>query len=108
MCLLLPAGAELLQVPTRTIRRGDVLRVLPGERIPVDGEVLEGASAVDEAALTGESVLVAKGPGAAVAGGTVNYEGPITVRATATGADSTLAGRWVGDLCCLCSAGRRV
>jgi P-type E1-E2 ATPase len=60
--------------------------------VPCDGEVLEGVAALDESMLTGESVLVAKRPGAAVAGGTVVYEGPLTIRATATGAESTLAG----------------
>ena len=85
-------AVEYISVPTRAVRAGDVVRVLPGERLPVDGEVLEGRAAVDESMLTGESVLVAKAPGSRVAGGTVVYEGPLTVRATATGADSTLAG----------------
>jgi hypothetical protein len=69
-----------------------LLLLSSGERVPCDGEVLEGVAALDESMLTGESVLVQKRPGAAVAGGTVVYEGPLTVRATATGAESTLAG----------------
>ncbi|KAI8473681.1 MAG: heavy metal translocatin [Monoraphidium minutum] len=85
-------AVEYLQVPTRSVRTGDVVRVLPGERVPVDGEVMEGQAALDESMLTGESVLVLKSAGSRVAGGTVCYEGPLTIRATATGADSTLAG----------------
>lgn len=60
--------------------------------MPCDGEVLDGVAAVDESMLTGESVLVAKRPGGSVTGGCVVYEGPLTIRATATGAESTLAG----------------
>ncbi|KAK9803639.1 hypothetical protein WJX72_007735 [[Myrmecia] bisecta] len=86
------AGVELVQVPTASIRAGDVIRVLPGERIPVDGQILEGRCSVDESMLTGESALVPKASGAKVTAGTVNYEGPITLRATSTGSDSTLAG----------------
>jgi magnesium-transporting ATPase (P-type) len=60
--------------------------------MPVDGVITEGSCAVDESMLTGESRLVAKAPGSSVTGGTVNYEGPVTVRATSTGQASTLAG----------------
>ncbi|GLC60839.1 hypothetical protein PLESTB_001681900 [Pleodorina starrii] len=92
-------GVEVVEVPTSSVRAGDVLRVLPGEKVPVDGEVLSGECCCDEALLTGESALVAKGPGGRLTGGTVSYEGAITMRATATGAKSTLAGiaRLVSD-----------
>jgi copper-transporting P-type ATPase V len=83
-------GAEVL-VPVEQVTVGDLLRVRPGEKIPVDGEVLEGASAVDESMLTGESVPVDKAPGDRVASATVNTSGVLTVRATAVGADTALA-----------------
>jgi Cu+-exporting ATPase len=65
--------------------------VRPGERVPVDGEILEGSTHVDESLITGESLPVPKAPGAKVVGGSVNAEGRITARATAVGAESTLA-----------------
>ena len=70
---------------------GDAILVRPGERIPVDGEVIEGASHVDESMLTGEPVPVAKAEGVRVTGGTVNGTGSLTFRATRVGADTTLA-----------------
>jgi cation-transporting ATPase V len=78
-------------VPVERIRVGDVVRVRPGEKVPVDGEVIDGASAVDESMLTGESVPVEKSAGASVTGATINASGVLTVRATAVGADSALA-----------------
>jgi copper-transporting P-type ATPase V len=83
-------GAELL-VPVERVAVGDLLLVRPGETIPTDGDVVGGASAVDESMLTGESVPVAKSPGDAVAGATVNAGGALTVRATRVGADTALA-----------------
>jgi cation-transporting ATPase V/Cu+-exporting ATPase len=83
-------GAEVM-VPVEQVRVGDLLRVRPGEKVPVDGEVLAGASAVDESMLTGESVPVDKAVGDRVAGATVNASGVLTVRATAVGADTALA-----------------
>jgi heavy metal translocating P-type ATPase len=73
------------------VRVGDLLRVRPGEKVPVDGIVVEGRSAVDESMLTGESVPVDKEAGATVAGATLNREGVLTIRATAIGRDTALA-----------------
>jgi len=87
---LLVDGDERM-VPIDQVRVGDILRVRPGEKVPVDGEVIDGASAVDESMLTGESVPVDKQPGDKVAGATMNAEGALTVRATAVGADTALA-----------------
>jgi cation-transporting ATPase V/Cu+-exporting ATPase len=83
-------GAEVM-VPADQVRVGDLLRIRPGEKIPTDGEVVDGSSAVDESMLTGESVPVDKGVGATVAGATVNTSGVLTVRATAVGSDTALA-----------------
>ena len=73
------------------IRTGDLVLTRPGERIAVDGEVTDGESHVDESMITGEPLPVAKSPGAAVTGGTVNGAGALTFRATRVGADTTLA-----------------
>ncbi|HEX3621556.1 MAG TPA: heavy metal translocating P-type ATPase [Acidimicrobiales bacterium] len=83
-------GTERL-VPAAQVRVGDVVRVRPGEKVPVDGEVVDGSSAVDESMLTGESVPVDKAPGDLVAGATVNAQGVLTVRATAVGSGTALA-----------------
>jgi heavy metal translocating P-type ATPase len=83
-------GTEVL-VPVEQVSVGELLRVRPGEKVPVDGEVTDGASAVDESMLTGESVPVDKTVGARVAGATINTSGALTVRATAVGADTALA-----------------
>src|SRR5436305_645306 len=83
-------GVEHL-VPANQVRVGQLVRVRPGEKIPVDGEVVEGSSAVDESMLTGESVPVDKNPGDMVAGATVNAQGVLTVRATAVGSATALA-----------------
>jgi Cu+-exporting ATPase len=73
------------------VRRGDLLVVRPGEKIPTDGVVVEGASAVDQSMLTGEPVPVDVGPGSEVAGATVNTYGRLVVRATKIGAETALA-----------------
>jgi copper-transporting P-type ATPase V len=88
---LLDASGTERVVPVDQVLVGDTFRVRPGETVPVDGEVVDGASAVDESMLTGESVPVDKGVGAAVAGATINTSGVLTVRATAIGADTALA-----------------
>ncbi len=87
---LLVDGEER-RVPIDQVRVGDLVRVRPGEKIPVDGEVIDGRAAVDESMLTGESVPVEKTVGDHVAGATVNTDGLLTVRATAVGADTALA-----------------
>ena len=82
-------GIEL-DVPTRDVLRGDIVMVRPGERLPVDGEVIAGASAVDESMLTGESMPVDKAAGSAVYGATVNTTGAFSFRATRVGAETAL------------------
>jgi len=79
-------------VPLAAVAVGELVEVVPGERVPVDGEVVEGVSEVDEALLTGEARPVAKGPGAAVIGGTVNLHGAFTLRVTRVGEDTVLSG----------------
>jgi P-type Cu+ transporter len=83
-------GAER-DLPVAEVVVGDLVRVRPGERVAVDGEVVEGASTVDESMLTGESLPVTKDPGAPVVGGSVNRTGGFTFRATRIGADTVLA-----------------
>jgi Cu2+-exporting ATPase len=85
-----PDGAETL-VPLRMVQRDDILRIRPGERIPVDGVVLDGVSQVDEAMLSGEPFPVKKTDGAKVVGGTVNLNGSLRIRATNVGHRSVLA-----------------
>jgi len=87
---LLDDGEERM-VAVAELRVGDQVRVRPGEKIPVDGEVIDGSAAVDESVLTGESVPVDKRPGDKVAGATINTDGSLTVRATAVGDDTALA-----------------
>ena len=79
------------EVPLATVVVGDTVQVRPGERVPVDGVVIEGQSAVDESMLTGESLPVEKGPGAEVVGGALNTTGAFTFRATRIGKDTALA-----------------
>ena len=78
-------------LPVEAIQLGDTVVVRPGESIPVDGIVLEGTSAVDESALTGESIPVEKAPGATVNAATINRTGSFTFRATRVGQDTALA-----------------
>ena len=87
---LLRDGAEVT-VPVEQVRRGDQFVVRPGENIPVDGVVLEGASAVNESALTGESIPVDKAAGDAVSAATVNQSGFLRCEATRVGEDTTLS-----------------
>jgi copper-transporting P-type ATPase V len=83
-------GIEEL-IPVDQVTVGDTVKIRPGEKVPVDGEVVDGASAVDESMLTGESVPVDKMVGAKVAGATINTSGVLTIRATAVGGDTALA-----------------
>ncbi len=79
------------EVAAEALQPGDVIRVRPGESLPVDGVVVDGASAVDESALTGESIPVEKRAGDAVSAATINRTGTFTFRATRVGADTSLA-----------------
>ena len=79
------------EVPVAEVRPGDVLLVRPGERVPVDGVLLEGQSSVDESMLTGESLPVDKSAGDTVAGGTMNKQGSFAMRAERVGSDTVLA-----------------
>ena len=88
--LVIRDGREI-RIPAEEVAVGDIVLVKPGEKIPVDGEVLEGSAAVDESMLTGESMPVEKGPGDPVIGATVNLNGMLKVRAAKVGKDTTLA-----------------
>jgi Cu+-exporting ATPase len=95
---LTPATARRLDdgvaehdVPLEQVRPGDRLRVRPGEKVPTDGVVLDGASSVDESMVTGEPIPVEKGSGSRVTGGTVNGTGSFVMRAERVGADTLLA-----------------
>lgn len=83
-----PEGPQ--PVPVDSVRRGDRLLVRPGERIPVDGQVLVGTSAVDESSITGESVPRERTVGESVLAGTLNYNGVLEIEAARVGADTTL------------------
>jgi Cu+-exporting ATPase len=84
-------GSDEVDIPINDVKAADVVVVRPGERIPVDGEVISGTSAVDESMLTGESLPVKKATGARVIGGTINGTGAFRYHATTLGADSVLA-----------------
>jgi Cu+-exporting ATPase len=79
-------------VPIDEVQVGDLLRVRPGDRVPIDGVVEDGRSAVDESLVTGESIPVAKAPGDAVIGGCINGTGSFTMRATTANGDTVLSG----------------
>ncbi|ELF5795708.1 gold/copper-translocating P-type ATPase GolT [Salmonella enterica] len=82
---------RIVDIPVDEVVLGDCVEVRPGERIPVDGEVTEGRSFVDESMITGEPIPVEKSAGSAVVGGTVNQKGALTLRATAVGGQTMLA-----------------
>src|SRR5256885_4205085 len=83
-------GAEV-DIPVEEVGVGDIVRVRPGEKVPVDGEILDGRSALDESMVTGESMPVTKGPGDVVIGATMNQTGAFRLRATRAGRDTMLA-----------------
>ncbi len=84
-------GAKSVEIPVDQVQVGAWLQVLPGEKFPLDGELVAGQTLVDESMLTGEFLPVAKGPGDGVVGGTLNQSGAVTLRTTRTGKDTTLA-----------------
>lgn len=87
--LLLNGEAQI--ITAQAVQAGDLLRVLPGETVPVDGTLLDGETSVDEAVMTGEAVPVDKAEGDSVLAGTINRYGAFTMRATRSGADSSLS-----------------
>lgn len=92
-------NGEEREIPVEDVRPGDVLRVRPGEKIPVDGEITEGRSTVDESMITGEPLPVDKAAGDSVTGATINQTGAFLMRATKVGADTVLSQivRMVGE-----------
>ena len=84
-------SSETIEIPVEQVKPGEWLRVLPGEKIPVDGTVVAGESTVDEAMLTGESIAVVKITSDTVRAGTINQSGVITIEVTGIGRDTTLA-----------------
>jgi Cu+-exporting ATPase len=88
---LISAGGDEKDIPLEQVKPGDKLRVRPGERIPVDGVLLEGRSSIDESMITGESIPVEKVPGSKVIGATINSTGSFIVRAERVGSETLLA-----------------
>ena len=84
-------NGDEVDVPLAAVKVGDVIRVRPGEKVPVDGYVLEGRSSIDESMVTGEPIPVEKEPSSHVTGGTINGTGSMTMRAERVGADTLLA-----------------
>jgi Cu+-exporting ATPase len=84
-------NGEEVEVPIKQLILGDVMIVRPGDKIPTDGEVIEGESHVDESIATGESIPVEKSPGTSVLGATINKEGRLKIKATRVGADTFLS-----------------
>jgi Cu+-exporting ATPase len=91
MARVIDADGSERDIPLEQVKAGDKLRVRPGEKVPVDGVVLEGSSAVDESMITGESIPVEKTPGSRVIGATVNGNGSLVMRAERVGSETMLA-----------------
>ncbi len=89
-CTVLKEGKEM-RVPIDILEVGDLVLMRPGEKVPIDGVVIQGNTYVDESMITGESIPVSKGPGSEVIGGTINGKGSVTVRTTRIGKDTVLA-----------------
>ncbi|TDK41368.1 heavy metal translocating P-type ATPase [Antarcticimicrobium luteum] len=102
--LRLTADGSEEEVSVAELRIGDLIRVRPGGRMPVDGEIIEGRSELDRSLLTGETVPVFAEPGLGVSAGEVNLTGPLTVRASAVGEDTSL--HRIADLVAIAESGR--
>ena len=87
---LIRNGSEI-EIPTSEVARGDLIVLRPGDRVPVDGEIVEGTTSVDESLVTGESLPVEKTPGSQIVGGSVNGAGSVKFKATGVGEETTLA-----------------
>ncbi|WNC14288.1 heavy metal translocating P-type ATPase [Brevibacillus brevis] len=88
---LVVRNGQEISVPVEEVIAGDIVLVRPGDKVPVDGEVMEGVSSVDESMLTGESIPVEKKPGDAVIGATINKNGMLKIKATKVGKETALA-----------------
>src|SRR3990167_6893821 len=94
---LVPPQARVLRngkeelIPTSDVKLGDIILLKPGDKVPVDGEIVEGETAIDESLVTGESIPVAKKKGDKVIGGSINQSGSVQFRATKVGEDTALA-----------------
>src|SRR3546814_18479177 len=85
------ASSDVCSADLEDVKIGDLVRVRPGERVPVDGRLIEGATSVDESMLTGESMPVSKDVGDKLTGGSINGDGLVLIETTAVGAETTLA-----------------
>ncbi len=84
-------GKELVEVDVQYVKRGDIIAIRPGDRVPLDGRIISGSSSLDQATITGESVPVAKGPGDDVFAGTINTDGALEVEVRKLSSESVLA-----------------
>ena len=88
---LVKRATQLVEVPVEQLRRGEVVLVRPGDRIPVDGEIVQGSSSIDQSPITGESVPITKHPGEGVFAGTINLESALEIKTAALARDNTLS-----------------